>query len=108
MANAEAHRPASRARRISLAIFLAIAVLVIVGVGRRRYIEGKAREQLALGVPTFRSLRYSEAESHFREAVRLNPAFTTARLYLALTYLEEGSPVTFKNSMPPEINSRKC
>ncbi len=46
----------------------------------------KARDQLTKGVQAFKNARYEEAVEHFETAIRLDPSYETAKLYLATSY----------------------
>jgi tetratricopeptide (TPR) repeat protein len=46
----------------------------------------KARDQLVKGVQAFKAGQYEEATNYFQQAVALNPADPTSRLYLATAY----------------------
>ena len=52
----------------------------------------KARDNLNKGVQAFKSAKYNSAVEHFKEAVRLDPDFPTARLYLATAYMSQYIP----------------
>jgi Tfp pilus assembly protein PilF len=52
----------------------------------------KARDNLNKGVQAFKGAKYSNAVEHFKEAVRLDPDFPTARLYLATAYMSQYIP----------------
>ena len=51
-----------------------------------------ADEQVNLGVQAFRNARYAEAARHFSTAVRLDPGYLDAGLYLATTYMQQFVP----------------
>jgi len=51
-----------------------------------------AETRVNLGVQAFRSAKYGEAAEHFFAAVRLDPAYLDARLYLATTYMQQFVP----------------
>ncbi|MDE1178641.1 MAG: tetratricopeptide repeat protein [Edaphobacter sp.] len=46
----------------------------------------KARDQLTKGVQAFKNARYEEAVDHFETAIKLDPDYETAKLYLATSY----------------------
>ncbi|MBC7839976.1 MAG: hypothetical protein H7Y39_15260, partial [Nitrospiraceae bacterium] len=52
----------------------------------------KARDNLNKGVQSFKTAKYTAAVEHFKEAVRLDPEFQTARLYLATAYVSQYIP----------------
>lgn len=52
----------------------------------------RARDNLNRGVQAYRSANYSTAVERFKEAVRLDPTFQTARLYLATAYMSQWIP----------------
>ena len=60
----------------------------------------KSRDQLNQGVRAFQSAQYQEAVEHFKTAVELDPAFPTARLYLATAYMQQYIP----GAISPENN----
>jgi len=52
----------------------------------------KARDNLNKGVQAFKNAKYPEAVELFKNAVELDPTFTTARLYLAMAYMSQYIP----------------
>ena len=64
-------------------------MLVLVGASCQKL---KSRDQLNQGVRAFQSAQYPEAVEHFKTAVELDPAFPTARLYLATAYFQQYIP----------------
>jgi tetratricopeptide (TPR) repeat protein len=52
----------------------------------------QSRDQLNKGVQAFKNAQYPDAVEHFKEAVRLDPSFSTARLYLATAYMQQWIP----------------
>jgi tetratricopeptide (TPR) repeat protein len=52
----------------------------------------QARDQLNKGVQAYKSARYEEAIQHFQEAVRLDPTYPSAQLYLATAYAQSVVP----------------
>lgn len=66
-----------------------VAVLALVSTGCEKL---KARDNLNKGVQAFKSAKYNVAVEHFKEAVRLDPTFSTARLYLATAYMSQYIP----------------
>jgi tetratricopeptide (TPR) repeat protein len=67
----------------------AVGVLVFASTGCEKL---KARDSLNKGVREFKSAKYNSAVEHFKEAVRLDPEFPTARLYLATAYMSQYIP----------------
>lgn len=76
-------------RNTTLALVLGAAVLAVAGTGCEKL---KARDHLNKGVASFKNARYQEAVDHFKEAVKLDPSFPTARLYLATAYMNQYIP----------------
>ena len=68
---------------------LAACLLALSGTGCAKL---RARDNLNKGVQAFKNARYSEAVERFKEAVRLDPTFQTARLYLATAYMSQYVP----------------
>jgi len=52
----------------------------------------EARDQLNKGVRAYKNARYEEAIQHFQEAVRLDPTYPSAELYLATAYAQSVVP----------------
>ena len=73
----------------NLALVSAIGTLALLSTGCEKL---KARENLNKGVQSFKSAKYNQAVEHFKEAVRLDPDFPTARLYLATAYMSQYIP----------------
>jgi len=67
----------------------AVAALLVFGAGCQKL---KSRDQLNQGVRAFQGAQYQEAVEHFKTAVELDPAFPTARLYLATAYFQQYIP----------------
>ena len=74
-------------RKVTL--FLALSALAILSAGCQKL---KSRDQLNQGVHAFQNAQYQEAVEHFKTAVELDPAFPTARLYLATAYMQQYIP----------------
>src|SRR5690242_5780267 len=72
-----------------LILSLALAALVVFAAGCQKL---KSRDQLNQGVRAFQGAQYQEAVEHFKTAVELDPAFPTARLYLATAYFQQYIP----------------
>lgn len=68
---------------------LAAALLAIAGTGCEKL---RARDNLNKGVQSFKQAKYAEAVDRFKEAVRLDPTFQTARLYLGAAYMSQYIP----------------
>jgi Tfp pilus assembly protein PilF len=66
-----------------------IAAVALLSTGCEKL---KARDNLNKGVQAFKGAKYSNAVEHFKEAVRLDPDFPTARLYLATAYMSQYIP----------------
>jgi tetratricopeptide (TPR) repeat protein len=52
----------------------------------------KSRDQINKGVSAFKSAQFPQAVEHFKTAVELEPQFTSARLYLAVAYMQQYVP----------------
>ncbi len=52
----------------------------------------EARDQLNKGVQAYKSAKYEDAIQHFQEAVRLDPTYPSAELYLATAYAQSVVP----------------
>jgi tetratricopeptide (TPR) repeat protein len=72
---------------------LALA-LALLSTGCQFYTKLQARDHLNKGVQAFRSAKYSAAIDNFKEAIRLDPSFSSARLYLAVAYFQQWVPGT--------------
>jgi Tfp pilus assembly protein PilF len=66
-----------------------LAILALVSTGCEKL---KARDNLNKGVQAFKSAKYTVAVEHFKEAVRLDPNYPIARLYLATAYMSQYIP----------------
>lgn len=73
----------------SVILAAAVGTLALVSSGCEKL---KARDNLNKGVQAFKSAKYNNAVEHFKEAVRLDPEFPTARLYLAHAYMSQYIP----------------
>jgi Tfp pilus assembly protein PilF len=73
----------------NLLLAAAIGSLALLSTGCEKL---KARDNLNKGVQAFKSAKYNSAVEHFKEAVRLDPEFPTARLYLATAYMSQYIP----------------
>jgi tetratricopeptide (TPR) repeat protein len=72
-----------------LSLLAAIAALTVLASGCQKL---KARDELNKGVQAFKNAQYPVAVEHFKLAVDLDPAFPTARLYLATAYMQQYIP----------------
>lgn len=72
----------------------------LTGVGCDRL---RARDQLNKGVQSYRSAQYDLAIEHFKDAVRLDPNLSVARLYLATAYAQQCVP-----GVDTPENTRNC
>ena len=73
----------------TLLLTAAVGSLALLSTGCEKL---KARDNLNKGVQAFKSAKYNSAVEHFKEAVRLDPEFPTARLYLATAYMSQYIP----------------
>ncbi|MDP9037929.1 MAG: hypothetical protein M3O02_01485 [Acidobacteriota bacterium] len=83
--------------KLNARIPVSVALVVLVGsaTGCNKL---KARDQLNKGVAAFKSARYDEAVGDFQNAIKLDPEFENAKLYLATAYSYQVVP----NLMTPE------
>lgn len=72
-----------------LSLLVAAAALTVLATGCQKL---KARDELNKGVQAFKNAQYPVAVEHFKQAVDLDPAFPTARLYLATAYMQQYIP----------------
>jgi len=82
-----------RSKKLWLALFLLLAGTTLTGCGFITKL--RARDSLNKGVRAFTEQKYDEAAKYFEEAIRLDPQFPVARMYLATTYTSQfvpGSP----------------
>jgi tetratricopeptide (TPR) repeat protein len=77
--------------RKALTLFALVALILAV-VGGTGCNKLKARAHLNDGVQMYKNAKYPEAVEHFKQAVQLDPNFTTARLYLANAYYVQYIP----------------
>jgi tetratricopeptide (TPR) repeat protein len=76
-----------------LALLLLLSVMPLSGCGFITKL--RARDNLNKGVKAFTEQKYEEAAQFFEQAIKLDPAFDVARMYLATTYTSQfvpGSP----------------
>jgi len=71
------------------ALILGVAALALLGASCQQL---RSRDQLNKGVTAFKNAQYPEAVEHFKTAVELDPNFPTARLYLAIAYMQQYIP----------------
>jgi tetratricopeptide (TPR) repeat protein len=74
---------------------VAVLALAMAGVGCNQL---KSRAQLNEGSKAFKNAQFPQAVEHFKQAVELQPDFTSARLYLAVAYMQQYIP----NSESPD------
>jgi Tfp pilus assembly protein PilF len=67
----------------------ALISLPILGTGCTKL---QARDHLNKGVNAFKNAQYPEAVEHFKAAVKLDPNYPIARLYLATAYMQQFIP----------------
>ena len=68
---------------------VALAAVALLGAGCNKL---KSRDNLNKGVQEFRNAKFPEAIEKFKTAVALDPTYTTARLYLAMAYMQQYIP----------------
>jgi Tfp pilus assembly protein PilF len=73
---------------VLLAALLVLA-LAVFSAGCRKL---EARDNLNKGVQAFKNAKYPDAVAFFQRAIELDPAFPTARLYLATAYMMQYIP----------------
>jgi len=73
----------------NVAALLAVAAVALVATGCEKL---KARDNLNKGVQAYKNAQYAQAVERFEEAVKLDPNFPTARLYLAMAYYSQYIP----------------
>ena len=67
----------------------AVAALAFLAAGCTQL---RSRSQINEGVTAFKSAQFPQAVEHFKTAVELEPEFSTARLYLAVAYMQQYVP----------------
>jgi Tfp pilus assembly protein PilF len=71
-------------------IFIAaVAAFALLSAGCTQL---RSRSQINEGVNAFKSAQFPQAVEHFKTAVELEPDFATARLYLAVAYMQQYVP----------------
>jgi len=73
--------------RISVTAGLLVLLASTVGCDKL-----KARDQLNKGIASFKNNQYEDAANHFQNSIRLDPTYTTAKLYLATSYAYQVVP----------------
>jgi len=76
-------------RLVALSAIVAAFALAFSLAGCRKL---AARDNLNKGVNAFKNAKYTEAVNSFTEAVKLDPDYPTARLYLATAYMSQYIP----------------
>jgi tetratricopeptide (TPR) repeat protein len=77
-------------RRIpTLSAALLAAAMILAGTGCS-YL--KSRDHLNQGIASYRNARYNEAVDHFEQSIKLDPNWSTPRLYLATAYMVQWIP----------------
>jgi len=77
----------NRGTRLASVLAVAAALFSTAGCNKLR-----ARDQLNKGVQSYKSSNIEQAVGHFQEAVRLDPDFKVAKLYLAMAYTSQYVP----------------
>ena len=72
-----------------IALTVGVTALALVGSGCQKL---QSRDQLNKGVQAYKNAQYPQAVENFKRAVELDPAFPTARLYLATAYMSQYIP----------------
>lgn len=67
----------------------AVAALALLAAGCTQL---RSRSQINEGVKAFKNAQFPQAVEHFKSAVELEPDFSTARLYLAVAYMQQYVP----------------
>jgi Tfp pilus assembly protein PilF len=81
-------------RRAKLMLpLLAILALAVSGCAKLQ-----ARDNLNKGVRAFRDAHYDNAVKYFQQAVQLDPALTTAEIYLGTAYAQQYVPNSHANA----------
>ncbi len=77
-------------RRIpTLSAALLAAAMILAGTGCS-YL--KSRDHLNQGIASYRNAKYTDAVDHFEQAIKLDPQWSTPRLYLATSYMVQWIP----------------
>jgi len=75
-----------------LAMCLAAAALVGLAIFGTGCTKLQSRDHLNKGVNAFKNAQYPEAVEHFKSAVKLDPNYPLARLYLGTAYMQQYNP----------------
>ena len=70
-------------------VVLAVASVLAAGTGCSKL---RARDQLNKGVQAYKNAKYGVAADHFKQAIALDPTYSSARLYLATSYMVQWIP----------------
>jgi tetratricopeptide (TPR) repeat protein len=73
-----------------LAVLLILALVPLTGCGFIKKLQ--ARDKLNKGVKAFTDQKYDAAAQFFEQAIELDPAFETSRMYLATAYTSQFIP----------------
>jgi tetratricopeptide (TPR) repeat protein len=77
-------------RRIpTLSVALIAAAMIVAGTGCS-YL--KSRDHLNQGIASYRNAKYGDAVEHFEQAIKLDPQWSTPKLYLATSYMVQWIP----------------
>jgi len=77
-------------RRIpTLSAALLAAAVILAGTGCSFL---KSRDHINQGIAAYRNVKYSDAVSHFEQAIQLDPNNPTPRMYLATAYMVQWIP----------------
>jgi cytochrome c-type biogenesis protein CcmH/NrfG len=68
---------------------LSVAGLALLAAGCTQL---RSRSQINEGVSAFKNAQFPQAVEHFKTAVELEPDFSSARLYLAVAYMQQWVP----------------
>jgi tetratricopeptide (TPR) repeat protein len=77
--------------KLTARIPVSVALLVLLGTATGCD-KLKARDQLNKGVAAFKNARYDEAVGNFQNAIKLDPDYENAKLYLATAYAYQVVP----------------
>lgn len=77
----------NRLKNLAAVAALAGGLLALTGCAKLR-----ARDQLNKGVQAYKAAQFNEAIEHFQQAIKLDPTFINARLYLATAYQSQFVP----------------
>ena len=77
----------SNGTRLTIAALAGVLLLGATGCDKLR-----ARDHLNQGVLAYKSAKYADAAEHFRQAIALDPTYSSARLYLATSYMVQWIP----------------